>query len=218
MEIALWSPGRGGRLKSAHQSSTPEGSCSVLGTQRYNVGRARFLERIRVLPLTGGYCHAGPSPGVMARLCCPGREGGRQVAVLLKATRTAFERGTRPCRASICEQRAQMPPRNADGTLFCVCALSGFIWSREAFPLPVMAPGGKCQSRCLRWLRAFSALGMCRSPRRGGRSRGGPGGPAARHGAVPAAGGRPRHPPGQPQLSGPLGCALTCHRNQLLGV
>ena len=63
MEIALWSPGRGGRLKSAHQSSTPEaGSCSVLGAQSSKLGRVRFSTCISVPPLTGGLLLRRPQP------------------------------------------------------------------------------------------------------------------------------------------------------------
>jgi len=209
MEVALWSPGRGGRLKSAHQTSTPEGSCSVLGAQRSWVGRARFLERNRVPLLTGGYFPAGPSPSVMARLCCPGREGGRQVAVLLKATRTAFERGTHPCRASICENAHR-----------CLCVVQmDLLLCLSCHRLYPLAQGSHVASagawhqpprHAEQWPELAQSLerrGTCRSPRRCGRSRGGSGGPAARHGALPAARRRPRHPQGQPQLSGPVWCA-----------
>ena len=119
MEIALWSPGRGGRLKSAHQSSPEaQGSCSVLGAQRPIPGREHVGGCFRAPPLTGGCCSAGPSPSVMARLCCPGREGGRQVAVLLKATRTAFERGTHPCTGGHHTDAMQLPPHHVLGTLY----------------------------------------------------------------------------------------------------
>lgn len=36
---------------------------------------------------------AGPSPAVMARLCCPGRECSKQLLQLIKAARATFEQG-----------------------------------------------------------------------------------------------------------------------------
>ena len=110
MEIAVWSPRRGGSAQVSSPGQRPRGrKRSCIGHSRYasvsfwNLASARkprtpFPQNFksgsaeRAEPPRLSY--AGPSPGVMARLCCPGRECGRQLAVLLKATRSAFERGT----------------------------------------------------------------------------------------------------------------------------
>ena len=61
----------------------------------------------------------------MARLCCPGREGGRQVAVLLKATRTAFERGTHRC-CEVLAKHTHLPRQDRDGTVSrCLSLVKG---------------------------------------------------------------------------------------------
>ena len=59
----------------------------------------------------------------MARLCCPGREGGRQVAVLLKATRTAFERGAAPAFRASCSIHVFLPAAGE------ACAVELQLWS-----------------------------------------------------------------------------------------